>query len=152
MKPALLNIIRTELKARLDRLARAAMDAHAAATDPDSKAEGKYDTRSLEASYLAAGQARQVAEIAEAVKIFDALSLPKFAIDDAIAMGALVEVESEGESSHFLLAPAAGGMAVEIDGLEITLLTPASKLYQNLLGKRTGDAIEHPDGWILEVS
>jgi hypothetical protein len=33
-----------------------------------------------------------------------------------------------------LLVPAAGGMILDMDGHEITLLTPASKLYQNLLG------------------
>ena len=151
MKTALLEKIRTELNAQLDRLTRAAMDAHAAATDPDSKAEGKYDTRSLEASYLAVGQARQVEEIAEAVKAFEAFTIRDFAIDDAISMGALVEVEMDGEPAHFLLAPAAGGMMVEMDGLEITLLTPASKLYQNLLGKRTGERVDDPEGWILEV-
>jgi hypothetical protein len=39
MKSALLESIRSQLKANLERLAKAAMDAHAAATDPDSKAE-----------------------------------------------------------------------------------------------------------------
>lgn len=151
MKLALLEKIRAELRIRLDRLTKAAMEAHAAATDPGSKAEGKYDTRSLEASYLAAGQARQVDEIAEAVKAFDAFVMPDFAIDDAISMGALVEVEMDGETAHYLLAPAAGGMAIEIDGMEITLLTPASKLYRCLLGKRTGDRTENPDGMILEA-
>ena len=48
MKSDLLELIRVELRSRLERLAKAAMDAHAAATDPGSKAESKYDTRSLE--------------------------------------------------------------------------------------------------------
>ena len=60
MKSGLLSLIIAELGGRLSRLSKAAIEAHAAATDPGSKAEGKYDTRSLEASYLATGQARQV--------------------------------------------------------------------------------------------
>lgn len=151
MKNELLELIRGELKARFERLAKAAMEAHAAATDPDSKAEGRYDTRSLEASYLAAGQARQVDEIAKAVKAFDALVLPDFAIDDAVAMGALVELEMPGEASWFLLVPAAGGMVVKLGGTEITLLTPASKLYQDLLGKRVGDGFGESGAMVLEV-
>jgi hypothetical protein len=150
-KSELLRKIRTALHARLDRLAKAAMDAHAAATDPDSKAEGKYDTRSLEASYLAAGQARQVDELAEAVKAFDAFTPQSFAIDDPIAMGALVEVEMHGDTCHFLLAPAAGGMAIEMNGIEITLLTPESPLYQKLLGRRTGEFVADAELMILEV-
>jgi len=151
MKSKLLEQIRTELKARFDRLAKAAADAHAAATDPDSKAEGKYDTRSLEASYLAAGQAKQVDELAETVRIFEAFTLPDFSMDDPIAMGAWVEVEMAGETAQFLLAPAGGGMVITMNGQEITLLTPASKLYQGLLGKRTGDHLEDFELFVMEV-
>ena len=128
------------------------MEAHAAATDPGSKAEGKYDTRSLEASYLAAGQARQVDELAEAVRIFDALSLPDFAMDDRIDAGALVEVDLGGETSHFLLAPTSGGLMVSHDGREITLLTPASALYQKLLGLGVGDTLGEPPMMVTEVA
>lgn len=152
MKDTLLALIRAELHANLARLTKAAREAHAAATDPDSKAEGKYDTRSLEASYLATGQARQVEELAAAVRVFDALTLPPFAIDDPIDAGALVEVDANGESVWYLLAPAAGGLVVECQGSEVTVLTPASPLYQNLRGLRTGDTLDSPPLMVTEVA
>jgi hypothetical protein len=151
MKDRLLDAIRAELRARFDRLTRAAKDAHAAATDPGSKAESKYDTRSLEASYLAAGQARQLEELARDMALFDSVSLPAFAIDDAVDAGALVEVELRGESAWFLLAPAAGGLEVVHDGIAITLLTPESALYRNLLGLRIGDSREQPPLFVGEI-
>ena len=144
MKSALLTKVRNELRSRLEVLSRAAMDAHAAATDPGSKAEGKYDTRSLEASYLAAGQARQVDELAEAVRIFDGLALPDSGAADPIDAGALVEVELGGESLCYLLAPASGGLELSHEGREVTLLTPASTLYQKLLGLEVGDTLDAP--------
>jgi len=150
-KSALIEAIRKELKARLELLARAAMDAHAAATDPGSKAEGKYDTRSLEASYLAAGQARQVDELAEAVRIFDSFAPPDFGMEDSIEMGALVEMEMSAEISTVLLAPTAGGMIVRDGGLEITLVTPASPIYQKLTGMRAGDSAGDGGLLVLEV-
>lgn len=152
MKSELLAKIRMELRTRLERLAKAAMDAHAAATDPDSKAESKYDTRSLEASYLAAGQARQVDELAEAVRVFETITLPDFEVEDAIEMGALVEADMRGETSLLFLVPAAGGMMLEMEGQEITLLTPASRLYQSLLGKRAGDFLDEFKLLVIEVS
>lgn len=152
MKSALLEKIRMELKASLERLAQSAMDAHAAATDPGSKAEGKYDTRSLEASYLAQGQARQVDELAAAVRAFEAFTLRDFTMEEPIDAGALVEVEMQGEISWLLLAPAAGGMVIEQGGQEITLLTPASALYRKLLGMRAGDFLDDDALWILEVT
>jgi hypothetical protein len=151
MKDRLLDAIRAELRARFDRLTRAAKDAHAAATDPGSKAESKYDTRSLEASYLAAGQARQLEDLARDVSLFDTVSLPAFGIDDPIDAGALVEADLHGESTWFLLAPAAGGLEIVHDGLEITLLTPESALYQKLLGLRTGDRLDDPPLFVSEV-
>jgi len=152
MKSDILTQIRAELRARLDRLSRAAFEAHAAATDPGSKAEGKYDTRSLEASYLAAGQARQVDELAESVRIFEALTLPDFEMDDAIDAGALVEVELNGETTFFLLVPASGGLDIVHEGRVITLLTPDSALYRKLLGMSVGEELDAPALRVTEVS
>ena len=151
MKSLLLTHIRTELRSRLERLSKAACEAHAAATDPGSKAEGKYDTRSLEASYLAAGQARQVDELADSVRIFETLSLPDFERGAEIDAGALVEADLNGETAYFLLVPASGGMVISHDGLEITLLTPESALYRKLSGMRAGESLDLPALTVLGV-
>ena len=151
MKAALIERIREDLRARLDRLSKAAMEAHAAATDPGSKAESKYDTRSLEASYLATGQARQVEETAGALRVFEAWMPPDFDVMDPIGAGALVEADLAGETAWFLLAPVSGGLSVAHDGLEVTLLAPESPLYQKLLGLTTGDALDGPRLVVTEV-
>ncbi|QTN33124.1 transcription elongation factor GreAB [Akkermansiaceae bacterium] len=144
MKAELVELIRAELRTRLARLAKAAMDAHAAATDPGSKAESKYDTRNLEESYLATGQARQVRELGETLRVFENLRLRDFSGNEEIAAGALVEVERDGAKLLFLLAPACGGLEIESEGREITLLSPESPLYRNLLGKRAGERLDAP--------
>lgn len=151
-KSGIIEFIRVELRSRLDRLANAARDAHAAATDSDSKAESKYDTRTLEASYLAKGQAKQVEEIAEQVRIFDGWIPPEFDMVAPIDAGALVEVDLQGTTAYFLMAPAAGGLTLEyLDG-ELTLLTPESPLYRKLLGRQTGDSLDSPVLTVTEVS
>ncbi|GAA5125705.1 hypothetical protein JIN84_14540 [Luteolibacter yonseiensis] len=151
MKSRLLEQIRAELRASLERLSKAAYEAHAAATDPGSKAEGKYDTRSLEASYLAAGQARQVDELAASLRTFESLTLPDFDPGDAIDAGALVEADLNGETTHFLLVPTSGGLVIPHDGMEITLLTPDSPLYRKLLGMRSGESLEMPVLTVADV-
>lgn len=152
MKSRLLEKIRSELRSQLDRLSKAAIEAHTAATDPGSKAEGKYDTRSLEASYLAAGQARQVDELAQSIRIFETLTLPDFAMDDEIDAGALVEVILNREPALFLLVPASGGMVVSHEAAEITLLTPESGLYRKLMGMRAGESLDAPELCVTGVS
>jgi hypothetical protein len=150
-KQRLLETVRAEIRSRLERLSRAAREAHAAATDPGSKAESKYDTRSLEASYLAAGQARQVEELARDAETFEQLTLPEFGVEAEIAAGALVEIDQNGESAWYLLVPGGGGVTVEWEGREVTLLTPSSALYRTLLGMRMGESAEEPELFVSEV-
>jgi transcription elongation GreA/GreB family factor len=152
MKHELLEQIRAELRTRLERLAKAALDAHAAATDPGSKAESKYDTRSLEESYLATGQARQVRELGETLRVFENLRPMDFKAGEEIASGALVEVERDEERLFFLLVPAAGGLEITHESKEITLLSPESPLYLALVGKRVGDTLDVPPFLVRKVS
>ena len=117
----------------------------AAATDPDSKAENKYDTRNLEASYLARGQAFRVAETMEALQEFTSLMPKDFAPGDAIGEGALVSLTGAGGTFLYFIGPAAGGTEVVVDGKEVIVLTPASPLGAKLMRRRAGDQIElHP--------
>lgn len=154
MKSELVELICGELRARLERLAKAALAAHEAATDPGSKAESKYDTRSLEESYLATGQARQVKELGETLRTFENLKLREFSETEPIDAGALVELRRVGSKAtvYFLLAPASGGLEIVFQKNEITLLSPESPLYSKLLGKTVGMMIEEPDFEILTVS
>src|SRR6202012_89463 len=85
------------LTGELEVYFRAAQFARAEATHEQNKAENKYDTRGLEASYLAHGQSRQAAEIEAAIVEFEKLAARPFAADDAIAVGALISIEVAGE-------------------------------------------------------
>ncbi|BCX49714.1 transcription elongation factor greAB [Haloferula helveola] len=151
-KAILLQRIRKDLRQQLDRLRAAASEAHAAATDPGSKAESKYDTRSLEASYLASGQARQVEAMSDALDRLDQFEAPDFGIEDAVGPGALVETDLDGETEWFLLLPAGGGHVVEDQGREITLLSPSSRLYQELCDRHLGDTLDDSGHLVTEIA
>ena len=118
---------------------RAAQFSRAEATHESNKAENKYDTRGLEASYLARGQSKQAAELEAAIAEFEKLDAKKFAAGDAIAVGALVELEHGGEKSIYFIGPRAGGTEVLHDKKEILVITPQSPLGEQLLGKKSGD-------------
>jgi hypothetical protein len=150
-KAELLAHIRKSFGTQHERLLQAARDAHAAATDPDAKAESKYDTRSLEASYLASGQARQLEETTEALRLLEGFQPRDFELDDPIDAGALVELSKDDETEFYLLAPAAGGMSVTHQGREITLLTPSSRLYQAMLGATVGTTLEETGHMVTEL-
>ena len=138
-KRAIIQKITAKLVSELEIYFRAAQFSRAEATHESNKAENKYDTRGLEASYLARGQSKQAAELEAAIAEFEQLGARKFAVGDAIAVGALVELEHGGESSFYFLGPRAGGTEVLHDRKEILVITPQSPLGEQLVGKKSGD-------------
>ena len=140
-RQAVLDQILAVLREELQTLTQAAQGSFAAATDPDSRAENKYDTRTLEASYVARGQARRVTELQEAVQAFTALTVTSPTPAASIQLGSLVNLQAPWGEEHFFLGPFAGGTEVQFEGTEIVVITPASALGQKLVGRHPGDTI-----------
>lgn len=141
-KQSLVKKIIARLTAELELYAKAAHAAHAEATHEQSKAENKYDTRGLEAAYLARGQSRQAAETAQAIEQFTALTVRKFGPEDPIDLGALVELDGRGERLFYFIGPRAGGTEIAHDKKEVLVLTLRSPLGEQLAGKKTGDRLQ----------
>jgi transcription elongation GreA/GreB family factor len=137
-KSELLVAILGRLRAELDLLTRAALATHAEATHEENRAEDKYDTRGLEASYLAHGQSRAAEEAADAVAQFQALPARDFGPGEAIALGALVRLE---DGARYFVGPRAGGTEVQLDGATVLVVTPSSPLGRQLVGRRAGDVL-----------
>ncbi len=151
-KSSVLAQILSVLTAELAALTRAAQGAFAAATDPDSKAENKYDTRTLEASYVARGQAQRVAELQQAVQAFGALSGHELESGAAVTLGALVSLSLSGETTYYFLGPFAGGTEITHEGSEVVVITPASALGQKLMGRRAGESIPMQPGLSARIA
>lgn len=143
-KSALRDAIVAQLRRELETLTRAAHDAREEATSVESKSEGKYDMRSQEAAYLAEGQARLAAELAESISIHLAQDLPDFSQNRPAALGALVTLENRGRRSLYFLGPRNGGLEVELNGANILVVTPSSPLGRQLIGRRSGDTVQLP--------
>ncbi|HWQ90258.1 MAG TPA: transcription elongation factor GreAB, partial [Clostridia bacterium] len=137
-KKHVLKQIIARLGENLAMLEKAARASHAEATHESSKAESKYDTRGLEAAYLAGGQARQAREILDSIELYQDLSLKSFHAHDPIDLTALVELETDGAPSSFFIGPKNGGLEFECEGTEVTVITPQSPLGANLMGKQAG--------------
>lgn len=140
------------LEAR-DRLA-AAKETRGEAIHEDSRAEHKYDTRGLEASYLAEAQARQAEDARHQLALFETLRLREYGPADPIGLGALIEVRLGNHRDRYFTGPASGGLEVEIDGVEVTVVTCESPLGKHLFGARQGARFElnGREGRIEEVS
>ncbi|MFK7911246.1 MAG: transcription elongation factor GreAB [Akkermansiaceae bacterium] len=150
-KDALIQCVIGQLEEQLKTMQNATRASHDAATGSESKSEGKYDTRGLEASYLAEAQAEQCEKILQAIRSLKGFVAEKVSPETQIQVGSIVELESDGDLGYYMLLPHGGGIAVEYDDVEITTVTPETPLYQALAGNKQGDLIEYRDSLILEV-
>jgi transcription elongation GreA/GreB family factor len=137
-KAPLLQHIIARLTENLGALEKAARASHAEATHESSRAESKYDTRGLEAAYLAGGQARQAKEIVDAIKLYETLPMRDFLPGDRIDLTALVKLETGDAVSSYFIGPKSGGLEIDYQGDEIMVITPQSPLGENLMGRKAG--------------
>jgi transcription elongation GreA/GreB family factor len=113
-----------------------------AATHPEAKPENKYDTRGLEASYLAGAQRERLQELRSMLLLLQNMPLRDFAEDDKIGPTALVELEQDGRSSLYFILPLGAGFALQWEGQPVLVVTPQAPLGQALLNKMVGDVVK----------
>jgi len=130
------------LKEKVSLHLDAARTAHAEATHEENKAEDKYDTRGLEASYLAAGQSRQMEEVAAAHQEYAGLFVKKFKPTEPIDVTALVVLETRKEKQYYFIGPSAGGVEVELDGKTVLVITPQSPLGAKMMGRKKDETFK----------
>jgi transcription elongation GreA/GreB family factor len=141
-KHEIIEKIIATLEAELEACTRAARAAHAEATDEQCKAENKYDTRGLEASYLAQGQSRQADDIRQALQQYGSMVPRQFTPREPIDLGALVVLErSTGRTSYFV-GPRAGGTEIDCGGEAVLVITPHSPMGQQLIGRKQGERVQ----------
>lgn len=137
-KPELLQRIIAQLSHDLEVFFTAAKTAHEAATSEENIPDNKYCTLALEASYVAQGQANRAQEIRQSIEIYKQLSLVPG--DETIRLTSLVTVEAgDGSRKTVFIGPLEGGLRIMDDQSEIMIITPASPLGRELLGKSPGD-------------
>jgi transcription elongation GreA/GreB family factor len=142
-KAFILRRIIESLSEDLAVLLKAAKTAHEASVHAENVPDNKYDTLSLEASYIAQGQANRAQEIKAAVEAYRKLSLQEFAEGCAIRLSALVTLEADdGTTKAVFIGPDAGGLKIEENGGEVTVITPNSPLGRELIGRVAGDVVE----------
>ena len=141
-KAAVLRKIVAHLTSELELFHRAAKAAFEEATDEQNKAENKYDTRGLEASYLARGQARQVADTEQAIAQYQLMSSAEWEAGQPIGLGALVELECGKDHSWYFIGPSSGGTEIQEARHNIVVITPQSPLGKQLAGHKQGDAFQ----------
>ena len=133
---ALLDQARTELDG-MEAVAEAARDE---ATSAETKAEGKYDTRATEASYLARGQAWRILALRKQVAWLSSDAPLKPLREPIVQVGALVTIS--GSRGDLLFVAPIGGGRVDVDGQTVLVISPSAPLGEAMVELETGDTFD----------
>jgi transcription elongation GreA/GreB family factor len=141
-KAELLKLLRESVSADLATMSAAQRIVVDGATHEENRPENDKDTRALEQSYLARGQAQRVVELQDALNKLKALELRDYSAGAAISLGALVAVDDGRELIRYFIAPAGGGVRLVLGGVDVCVVTPQAPIAQALLGKHEGDDLD----------
>jgi len=143
-KALVLEQLIAALRHDLSALQTAVKVAHESATHGESVAENKYDTRGLEAAYLAHGQAMRATEIEAALLSFEAINPNSLATcNNEVALHSFMQLEDQSGTTRWLwLGSDAGGLKFSFDKRDAMVVTPSSPLGAALMGREQGDVIE----------
>ncbi len=147
-KRELLNIIIANVLERFNLLTASAQEARDAATNEESKAENKYDTRGLEASYLAGAQSKRSQEIKESLFYLQKIEDKDLAVKDKIGLLSIVSLVDESDiETMFFILPVQGGIKLkdQIYG-SISTITLNTPLGRAMINKKVGEEVELKKG------
>ncbi len=124
----------------LEALKKAALATYEAATNEESKPENEYDTRGLEASYLAGAQAERVAEVEELIFNLKALKVVQYNEGDPVSSTAVLRLKGDKSEFTAILLPGGGGVTLKVAGESLRIVTSHSPLGEALMGLYKGDS------------
>jgi len=144
-KVAVIQGILAELQTQLELAKGASLEAAEYATHEESKADSKWDTQGLEASYLAAGQAAQVLEIGKSIQAFKQHLESASQKTLRVESGSLFQVSMNGGSFWFFLSSVAGGVSLTTEKGVVTVITAGSPIAHRVVGCAVGDRFRLPN-------
>lgn len=142
MKEKILNELIDKMKAEMHELEVAAKSNKDFATDQEFKAESKYDTRSLEASYLASAEAKRVEDLKLEIQMLEEVDLKLSAKSDEVCIGSLVNLRHKDQDRSYFLIPTAGGTLLKVEDQAVLVVSVFSPLGDAVLGLKVGEEFE----------
>lgn len=153
MKEIILDAVIQALEKELALRLNANVQSNAGAAFSAANAEKQRDTTGFEAAHLARGHAMFAKELRHQIDALKAMPKEDFTGQE-IDVGAIAEVDLDGDIDLYMLLNCGGGTEVEVEGKTITVITPESPLGAQLMGNIEVGFIELPsglEGIILDV-
>lgn len=140
-KEQVLTQLRDNLKHELSQAKKNYESSSAYKTQDDMKQEGKYDTRAIEAGYLAGAQKKRIEEIEQEINMLEEIDLGLSSSVNDVMTGSLVLLEHNNIEKHYFLSPTCGGKLLTVGGEPVLVISVFSPLGQELVGATVGEEV-----------
>ncbi len=138
MKQTILDAVIQTLEEELELRLNANAQSNAGAAFSAANAEKQRDTTGFEAAHLARGHAMFAMELRHQIDELKAMPVEDFTGQE-VDVGAIVEVDLDGEVDLYLLLNCGGGTEASAEGQTVTVVTPESPLGAQLMGNIEAD-------------
>ena len=139
-KQKIIDQLKAQIAAKLNQAAAALNTTKGHATESELKAEGKYDTRSIEAGYLAGAQQLRVEELEQEMALIDEIDI--HLSNREVCVGSVVEIELNKIKRLHFISSTAGGSLLNIDGTPVLVISAFSPIGAQAIGLSVGDTFE----------
>ncbi|MCT4642177.1 MAG: hypothetical protein N4A33_07735 [Bacteriovoracaceae bacterium] len=138
MKEKIRDHILKKLKTELKGISQASQTTTDYSQSEDLKSEGKYDTRAIEAKYLADAQQGRVNMLRKEINLLKNFEFKKSSI---IVVGSIIFLNN---NTIYLILPISGQGRLFIDNQKIISISTQNELAKDLIGLEVDDSFEHP--------
>jgi len=142
VKQQILELLLAKLGQELASLESAFQASKSLATDQEFKAESKYDTRALEASYLASAEQRRIEELKLDIQMLNDVDLSLANNSSEVGLGSLVKLEFNGQVRSYFLVPTNGGEMFSVGEDVVLVISVFSPIGSSMMGLGLNEEFE----------
>lgn len=141
-KKKIVELLIEKLNSELVEVENAARSTRDLATASDLKSEGKYDTRAIEASYLASAQNKRVEEIKLDIQMLEDLEILVETPATKLQLGSLGLIRCNNQERFYFISSTSGGSMLLVDEKPILVISVFSPIGDAALGLGAGESFE----------
>ena len=139
-KEKIIAALKEKVQSELGEIKKAFASSHDLATSSEMKSEGKYDTRSIEAGYIAGAQQKRVQELELELGLLDEINISH--LPDTVSVGSLVEIKYNDLTRLYFISSTAGGSFLSVQGQTIMVISAFSPIGTEVIGLSAKDEFE----------
>lgn len=140
LKQEVVKLLKKQLDEKIDVAQQAFRSSHHHVVEDDLKSEGKYDTRAIEAGYLASAQKKRLDELKQDRELLDHINVDQ--ASQSVTVGSLIELLHQDCRQFYFISSTLGGSFFKVQDKTILIISAFSPIGVEVIGLSKGECFE----------